>query len=207
MANVRELSISYNCESRGGQQYDAVLPFLNLLENLVALELCSKSVEDQLSFLRQDYVHESLRTLRILDFARPLQFSNAWNALPRQFPKLRALHLEQKHDGSHLRGGIDSSFPISASFKRFRNLESIVIMGYNVPLTAALNLCVPARIKSVVCQSVFKEAVAVTDAQSKRIAKLRRKPGCRVEFHLSNKPRSPRSPPKGGFRFAFSRSQ
>jgi hypothetical protein len=61
--------------------------------NLAVLQLLRCSVLGKhLESLPQDYVHESLRTPRI-DVDVTSKLFDVWDAIPRQFPQLTALHL------------------------------------------------------------------------------------------------------------------
>jgi hypothetical protein len=198
MSNVRELSIFFNY-TYGREQNDVVFPFLDRMKNLTMLELlgCS-ALGEQLESLPQDYVHESLRTLRInVDAFDKLK--SLWDAIPRQFPRLTALHLETSLVQPH--GHFDLNSLMLAPFKR---LESITLKGFDVPLSVALDLCACATVTSVVCHSVSRRHFIVTDDETLKMAELRDAPGCRVDFHLAN--REERSS-MGRFRFAFSRSE
>jgi hypothetical protein len=195
LGQLRELTVSYKHRFF----VDTVFLYLNRMENLAVLELCGDAVVSQLNFLPQDYVHVSLRTLRIVDVSIPFGSRRVWQAIPRQFPQLRALHLDTGRE-SQLRGELDSSLLTALVLKRFRRLESIAVRGFDVPLDVALNLCAPTRIQSVVCHSLLDNAVALTDALSGRIERLREVPGVQVHFQIANDVFN------GSFQLSFSRS-
>jgi hypothetical protein len=196
MSNVRELTMFFN-GSDGRTQPDVVFPFLHRLKNLTVLELLGCSAGIQLNSLPQNYVHQSLRALRI-HVDRSNKLERVWDAIPRQFPQLTALHVGTSR---LVYGHIDSR---NVKLEQFRRLESITLKGFDVPLGVALDLCACATIKSVVCHSFFCHRLIPTPDQTLMIAELCDAPGCRVDFHLANGDGG--SYFRGGFRFAFSRS-
>jgi hypothetical protein len=137
-----------------------------------------------------------------------LKDDNPWLAIPRQFPKLRALCVEGDLHSSFL-NIVKPSFLTDLFPNQCEHLESIDLRNLGVSLDDLLEMVSlmlrksPVRLRSVACQSWQEEDFAATDAQLEKIQGLREVPDFQVEFRVTN---GEGYESDGGFYFAFTRS-
>ncbi len=199
-SNVREMTFGHPFPRL--DVASSVFPFLGRFRNLEVLTLRDDKRGGYLERLPQDYVNDSVRTLNLVNVGKVFRNDRAWGAIPRQFPALRALRAKTYC----LRNVLDSvppSFLTDVFPKQLSHLESLELTNYDVPLDGLVEMVlymlrkVPVTVKSVVCQSVCREAVLVP---TQKLQQLREEPGCQLEFRLEDGAGS-----RNGFYFDFSR--
>ncbi len=209
LANVREMVVAHNethNEILGFGVVDSVFPYLDRFENLEVLIL--RDEEEYLTMLPQEYVHKSLHTLNFVSLYGLLFCDNVWDAIPRQFPRLRTLSC--KTPDSHPMDMVEPSFLADLFPKQLAHLENLELINVDVPLDEFLDMVSfmlrksPATIRSVVCQGWRNDELVPTPAQLEKLEKLRKVPSHRVEFRVLRN-ESSYGRVTGGFYFAFSR--
>jgi hypothetical protein len=210
LANVRELLFSHKPVPSMEVQ-NSVFPYLTRFENLELLTVSDDFTTEFMAMLPQDYVHNSLRTLNILNMSQLFKKESVWHAIPRQFPKLRTLRVKLDVVCSVDWDRVEPSVLTDLIPKHFKHLENLELIFLPMPLDTVLEMVLrmlwktPVKIRSVVCQGLSEEVLVLTRGQTDMIRKLREMPDCHVDFRLTNGV-GDEFECDGGFYFAFQRS-
>jgi hypothetical protein len=200
LANIREMHFRH--PSGWHITQESVFPHLGRFNNLEVLTLEDDMGGECLEMLPQNYVLHSLRTLNIMGTGNLFELDNVWEAIPRQFPRLRTLRC----GSSELLFNAPPANPrFLNSVEQLKHFENLELTNCRVPLDGVLEKVLsmlqkrPATIRCVVCQSSWPDGEVVpTD----KVQELRQLPGYRVEFQPTNPERSSRM---NGYYFAISK--
>jgi hypothetical protein len=202
-SNVRELAFSHKSDLEVVESFSR---FLDRFKNLETLSLMDDCSWEYLWRIDKGFVLRSLRTLRMVNIDNALNCPEAWCGMSRQFPHLTTVHVDLcrplQPDEAY------PEIPFYLVTKLFKRLENVVVKNYAVPLDSVLAIAVhiglnrPARLRSVVFQSLLLKEVVLTDAQTSKIQTIAEFPGFELDFHLTN---GDNERLKGGFHFALSR--
>jgi hypothetical protein len=201
LANIREMHFGHPNSLYITEGSGSVFPYLGRFQNLEVLTLENDMHGECLEMLPQGYVLNSLGTLNVMGVGNLFRLYNVWDAIPRQFPRLRTLRCGE-FASTRLAGRRRRFLNAVEQLKHFENLE---LTNCLVSLDGVLGMVLsmlrkrPVTIRSVVCQSSWTDQETIP---TEKIEELRRVPGYRVEFQPTN---AERSGCMNGYYFALSK--